>query len=156
MGKVIEKVKLTSLFDSTKTKEVEAVIDTGATMLVLPRDVIEELGLRKIGERRVRYANNQIQIKSVYRGVILELKGRDGIFDVLGEVEGSEPLVGQIVLEALDLIVDPITKTVIPNPRSPDMPMTEILVATAYNSGYMATQSLPKSRKAGLRISARC
>ena len=77
--------------------------------------VIEELGLRNIGERRGRYANNQIQIKSVYRGVILE-KGRDGIFDVLGEVEGSEPFVGQIVLEALDLIVDPITKTVIPNP----------------------------------------
>jgi len=134
MGKVVEKVKLTSLFEPEKSVEVDAIIDTGATMLVLPQDVIEELGLRKIGERRVRYANNQIQIKSVYRGVILELKGRDGIFDVLGEVKGSEPLVGQIVLEALDLIVDPITKTVIPNPRSPDMPMTEILMATAYNS----------------------
>jgi len=134
MGKVVEKVKLTSLFEPEKSVEVDAIIDTGATMLVLPQDVIEKLGLRKIGERRVRYANNQIQIKSVYRGVILELKGRDGIFDVLGEVEGSEPLVGQIVLEALDLIVDPITKTVIPNPRSPDMPMTEILMATAYNS----------------------
>ena len=134
MGKVVEKVKLTSLFEPEKSVEVDAIIDTGATMLVLPQDVIEELGLRKIGERRVRYANNQIQIKSVYRGVILELKERDGIFDVLGEVEGSEPLVGQIVLEALDLIVDPITKTVIPNPRSPDMPMTEILMATAYNS----------------------
>ena len=134
MGKVVEKVKLTSLFEPEKSVEVDAIIDTGATMVVLPQDVIEELGLRKIGERKVRYANNQIQIKSVYRGVILELKGRDGIFDVLGEVEGSEPLVGQIVLEALDLIVDPITKTVIPNPRSPDMPMTEILMATAYNS----------------------
>ena len=139
MGKVVEKVKLTSLFEQEKSVEVKAVIDTGATMLVLPQDVIKELSLRKIGERRVRYANNQIQIKSVYRGVILELKGRDGIFDVLGEVEGSEPLVGQIVLEALDLIVDPITKTVIPNPRSPDMPMTEILMATAYNSGHTAT-----------------
>jgi predicted aspartyl protease len=96
-------------------------------MVVLPRNVIEEIGLRKIGERRARYANNQIQIKSVYRGVILELKGRDGIFDVLCEIEGSEPLVRQIVLEALDLIIDPITKTVIPNPKSPDMPMTEIL-----------------------------
>ena len=139
MGKVVEKVKLTSLFELGKSVEVDAVIDTGATMLVLPQDVIEELGLRKIGERRVRYANNQIQIKSVYRGVILELKGRDGIFDVLGEVKGSEPLVGQIVLEALDLIVDPITKTVIPNPKSPDMPMTEILMATPHNSGHVAT-----------------
>ena len=33
-GKVIEKVKFTSLFESTKTREVKAVIDTGATMLV--------------------------------------------------------------------------------------------------------------------------
>jgi len=34
MGKVIEKVKFTSLFESPKTREVKAVIDTGATMLV--------------------------------------------------------------------------------------------------------------------------
>lgn len=145
MGKVIEKVRLTSLSDPTKTREVEAVIDTGATTLVLPQNVADELGLRKIGKRRVKYANNQIQLKPVYRGVILELKGRDGIFDVLGEVEGSEPLVGQIVLEALDLVVDPITKTVIPNPRSPDMPMVEILMATAYNSRHTARISSPKS-----------
>jgi len=153
MGKVVEKIKLTSLFEPEKSVEVDAIIDTGATMLVLPQDVIEELGLRKIGERRVRYANNQIQIKSVYRGVILELKGRDGIFDVLGEFEGSEPLVGQIVLEALDLIVDPITKTVLPNPRSPDMPMTEILMTTAYNSGYAVRSRSPNPRS-GLRIPA--
>jgi clan AA aspartic protease len=127
MGKVVEKVRLMSLYESTKIREIEAVIDTGTTMLILPEDIVDKLGLRKVGERRVKYANNQIQLKPVYRGVILELKGRDGIFDVLGEVEGSEPLVGQIVLESLDLIVDPATKTVIPNPRSPDMPMVEIL-----------------------------
>ena len=150
MGKVIEKVKLTSLFDSTKLREVEAVIDTGATMLVLPQNVVDELGLRKIGKRRVKYANNQIQLKPVYRGVILDLKGRDGIFDVLGEVEGSEPLIRQIVLEALDLIVDPITKTVIPNPRSPDIPMTEILMATAYNTGYMTYYSEPSCKRKDL------
>ena len=155
MGKVVEKVKLTSLFEPEKSVEVDAIIDTGATMLVLPQDVIEELGLRKIGERRVRYANNQIQIKSVYRGVILELKGRDGIFDVLGEVEGSEPLVGQIVLEALDLIVDPITKTVIPNPRSPDMPMTEILMATPHNSGHTATLRSTQIRQSRIRMFAK-
>jgi clan AA aspartic protease len=135
MGKVIEKVKLTNLFNSTKGGEVEAVIDTGATMLVLPQPVVDELELRKIGDRRVKYANNQIQVKPVYRGVILEVKGRDGIFDVLAEVEGSAPLIGQIVLEALDLVVDMSAKTVIPNPRSPDIPMVEILVATAYDSG---------------------
>jgi len=81
MGKVVEKVKLTSLFDSSETREIEAVIDTGATMLVLPQDIVGKIGLRRVGERRVRYANNQIQLKPVYRGLILEFKGRNGIFD---------------------------------------------------------------------------
>ena len=36
MGKVIEKMKLTSLFDNTKSIEVEAATDIGATMFVLP------------------------------------------------------------------------------------------------------------------------
>ena len=128
MGKVVEKVKLINLFDPTKTKEVEAVIDTGATMLVLPQEVIKGLGLKQVGERKVRYANNQIELKPVYRGVVLQLKGREGIFDVLSEVEGSQPLVGQLILEALDLVVDPVARAVIPNPRSPDMPSAEILV----------------------------
>jgi predicted aspartyl protease len=126
MGKVMEKVRLMSLYDSTKIREVEAVIDAGTTMLILPQNVGDKLGLRKVEKRKIKYANHQIQLKRVYRGVILELKGRDGIFDVLSEIEGSEPLVGQIGLESLDLIVGSVTKTVIPNPKSPDMPMVEI------------------------------
>jgi len=129
MGKVIEKVKLTSLFDPTKTREVETVIDTGATMLVLPEDIVDELGLRKIREATVKYANNQTERKSVYAGLIVELKGRIGNFEAVAEVIGSQPLVGQIVLEALDLVVDPRTRTLIPNPRSPEMPMVEIFIA---------------------------
>lgn len=46
----------------------------------------------------------------------------------LAEEAGSQPLVGQIVLEALDLVVDPRTKTLIPNPMSPEMPTVEILL----------------------------
>jgi len=46
MGKITEKVKLTSLFDPTKSVEVEAVIDTGATMFVLPRNLVDKLGLK--------------------------------------------------------------------------------------------------------------
>jgi len=127
MGKVIERAKITSLFEPTKSAEVEAVIDTGATMVVLPLDLVTKLGLRKIRDTKVRYANNRTEFKSVYGVVTLELKGRVGNFDVLGEVEGSQPLVGQTVLEELDLVVDPRTRTLVPNPKSPEMPVVEIL-----------------------------
>lgn len=51
MGKVIEKVRLTSLFDQTKTRETQAVIDVGATTLVLPQNVVDEFCPRKMEKR---------------------------------------------------------------------------------------------------------
>ncbi len=131
MGKVIEKVKITNLLEPARRIEVEAVIDTGATMVVLPQNVVGQLGLRKIREVRVKYANNKTELKSIYGVVTIEIKGRTGNFDVLAEVEGSQPLIGQVVLEILDLVVDPRTRSLIANPLSPEMPMVEILTATA-------------------------
>jgi clan AA aspartic protease len=136
MGKVIEKVKLTNLFDPTKSVEVEAVIDTGATMVVLPKNLVQELGLEKIEDVRVKYADGRVERKEVYGVVRLELKGRVGNFDVLAENEEAQPLIGQIVLERLDLIIEPSTRKLIPNPRSPDMPMIEVFIAIAYKEKY--------------------
>ena len=134
MGKVVEKVKLTSLFEPEKSVEVEAVIDTGATMVVLPKDIVEELGLGKMREEKVRYANNKVETKPIY-GVNIELKGRSANLDVLVEEKDSQPLIGQVLLELLDLIVDK-TRKLLPNPASPEMPMMEILMTTAYNSVF--------------------
>ncbi|MCU4139282.1 MAG: putative aspartyl protease [Methanophagales archaeon] len=121
--------------------EVEAVIDTGATMVVLPRDIVEELGLRKMREVKVRYANNKVETKPIYGVVNIELKGRSANLDVLVEEKGSQPLIGQVLLELLDLIVEPKTRKLIPNPASPEMPMMEILMAKAYNSRYAVRMS---------------
>ena len=128
MGKVIEKIKVINIFEPEKEIELEAVIDRGATMLVLPQNVIDKLNLRKMREAKVRYANNK------------------------AEPEGAQTLVGQIILEQLDLIVDPSTRRVIPNPRSPEMPMVEILMATPPNSGHAVRLRSPKPF--GLRIPA--
>lgn len=127
MGKVIEKVKITNLIEKSKTLEINAVIDTGATMVVLPQEIVDEFGLKKIRDVKVKYANNKTKKKSIYGVVTIEIKGRVGNFDVLAEEKGSQPLIGQVVLVVLDLIVDSRTKKLIPNPSSPEMPMVEIL-----------------------------
>jgi len=54
--------------------------------------------------------------------VRVELMSRVGNFDVLAEDEGAQPLIGQIVLERLDLMIEPSTKRLTPNLRSPEMP----------------------------------
>ena len=38
----------------------------------------------------------------------------------------SQPLVGQIVLEALDLIADCTNRTLTPRPESPDYPLIKV------------------------------
>lgn len=148
MGKVVGKIKVINVFEPEKAVEIEAVIDTGATMLVLPQNIVDELKLRKMREVKVRYANNKTEVKSIYGIVTVEMCGRAGEFNVLAEPEGAQPLFGQIILKQLDLIVDPGTKKVIPNPRSPEMPMVEVLMATSPNSGHTATLCSAKIAKA--------
>jgi len=128
MGKVVEKVKVTNFKDPSKSLEIEAVIDTGATMSVLPMDTIKRLGLEKIEDVNVRYADNRVEKKEVYGWIILEIAGRRAVFDVLAENKGAQPLIGQIVLERLDLVIEPSERKVIPNPRSPETPMIEIFL----------------------------
>jgi hypothetical protein len=55
------------------------------------------------------------------------LAGRTGLFEILAEPVGATPLVGQVVLEILDLLIDSKGRKLIPNPLSPEMPMMEIL-----------------------------
>ena len=129
MGKVIEKVKLTNFTDPRKSVELDALIDTGATMVVLPQDVVDELCLRKMRETTARYGNGKTETQSVYGVATVEIRGRAGDFDVLAEKKGTQPLIGQIVLEQLDLLVDPKNGSVVPNPASPDVPVVDVLAA---------------------------
>jgi predicted aspartyl protease len=89
MGKVTERVKIANVFEPSKSTEIDALIDTGATMVVLPQDVVRELELKKVREVKVRYAHNKVEMKPVYRAVIMEILGREGTFDVIGEEENS-------------------------------------------------------------------
>jgi predicted aspartyl protease len=127
MGKVIEKLKLTNAFEPRRTVIIDAVVNTGATMLVLPLAVARKLKLRKMRTAGVRYADGRTSTKGVYGVVTAEVRGRAGEFDALVEENGAQPLIGQIMLEQLDLIVDPKRRCLAPNPQSPEIPMLEIL-----------------------------
>jgi len=142
MGKIMMKVKLTNQTDYSKAREgltppdrvrsveVEALIDTGATMLVLPADVVERLGLAEEGRRKVRYADGRVAEVPWVGGVRLEILGREMTCDALVEAAGTVPLIGQIPLESLDLVVDPKTREARVNPASPDAPLLDLLAAS--------------------------
>ncbi len=136
MGKVIAKLKLTNQADlvlksrrllkgrTPRTVEIEALVDTGATRLYLKPSVLRALGLRKSGTVNSRTTNGD-RLRSVYEPVRLELMMRHGVFEVVDIDERVPNLLGQIPLEYLDLIVDPKSQTLRPNPEHGDKQMSE-------------------------------
>ena len=103
---------------------VSGVVDSGAARLVLPQSAAEQLGLQGHGETTVRYADGRREKRPVVSNVWLQLLGRDGIFSAVVEPDRPDALIGAIVLEELDLLVDCTTRTL--RPREPDSIVTEI------------------------------
>ena len=105
---------------------VEGVVDTGAVMLMLPEDVVGRLGLRTRRQVAVTYANEYREIREVAGPVTVHIGNRFMNADCIVGLPSSEPLIGQIVLEALDLVADCANRTVGPRPESPDTPVLKL------------------------------
>jgi predicted aspartyl protease len=104
--------------DRVRHVRVEGVVDTASNYLVLPGKVAEQLGLPGAGEAVVRYADRRSATRPLVGQVHLELKGRQGVFRALVEPDRDTALVGAIVLEDLDLVVDCTHQEL--RPRDPD------------------------------------
>ena len=141
MGKVMERVRLSNIgehldalagkipADAVHTVDVDGLVDTGATCLVIPADLVERLGLRSEGTRQVRYADGRRAPVPLVGGIRLEILGRWMTCDALVHPVGTPVLIGQIPLEGLDLVVDPKNRELRPNPESPDAPLMDVMSA---------------------------
>jgi predicted aspartyl protease len=128
MGKVLVTAKVENLSDlfaveqGTLTPDrvrfldvTDALVDTGATMLGMPKRLIEQLGLRAYRTRNVRTAGGPASLQ-VYQAARLTIQGRDCNCDVMELPDDCPVLIGQIPLELLDWVVDPIGQRLIGNP----------------------------------------
>ena len=95
-----------------------ALVDTGATRLCLPKPLIEQLGLTPYGNAKARTAAGIVDriIYSTVEFTILERKGTLPVTDLPAD---APVLVGHMVLEQLDLCLD-IRKGLIYNPDHGD------------------------------------
>lgn len=136
LGEVRVRVKLTNAVDEAMVRrglltadkirsyEADALVDTGAIRSVLPVHVVKLLGLATVGKARATYANDSTENVDVTEVVGININGRRTTEETL--VLGSEVLIGQTVLESLDLQVDCANNRVIGNPAHPDQPIIKI------------------------------
>lgn len=129
MGKVVVPAVLENLEDLFRVRAGElrpeevrrvevtdALVDTGAVMLSLPKRLVEQLGLIPFRNRTVRTVGGIVQT-TIYRAVQLNVQGREFICDIAEIPDDCPVLIGQIPLEGLDFVVDPIGQRLIGNPE---------------------------------------
>ena len=94
-----------------------------AVSLVIPEEVATELGLRHEGTRTVIYADERREERPV-TNVTIKIGNLSTWTEAIVGPVGSQVLIGQVVLEILDLIADCKNRTL--TPRHPDGPVLAI------------------------------
>jgi predicted aspartyl protease len=94
----------------------DALVDTGATGLLMPKRLIAQLGLDPVRSRISRTIAGHVPLP-IYRAVRLTVQGRDCISDVAEIPDEFSVVIGQVPLELMDWVVDPKGQRLIGNPE---------------------------------------
>jgi len=131
MGKVVTTLTITNRADEVVVSRgfqppdtIRSVIldnvlvDTGATTLCLPTNIIEQLGLSLLKEVDVEMASG-IGKARIFRDATIRLGDREGTFECLELPGGKNPLLGVIPLESLGIEIDLANQKLVTLPISP-------------------------------------
>jgi hypothetical protein len=136
MGEIRVKVKITNAVDEERARagelnsaqvrayEADALVDTGAVRSVIPAQVLHQVGATIRGQRVAEYADGFRPPVGVTGPLLFDIAGRDTLEEAL--VLGDEVLIGQTVLEKLDLLADCANRRLVPNPAHPDQPVSKV------------------------------
>ncbi len=123
MGQIFTTITVTNATDLDKADEGliasmeirstvvdNVLVDTGATYLCLPADVIARLGLRVARTVRLETANGEV-VTRVFRSAQVELLGRETISMCVELPAGSRPLLGAIPMGSMGIEPDLATRS---------------------------------------------
>lgn len=138
MGRVVVSAKIENLSDlyhldtgslspdQVRSVEVpDALVDSGATALAMPKRLIAQLGLRPFRRKQVLTTTGSIEVQ-VYSTVRLTVQGRDCHVDVTEVADECPVLIGQVPLELLDFLIDSQGRRLIGNPAHGGEQMLEM------------------------------
>ena len=96
-------------FEKKHSEKAKALVDTGATLTVLPKELADKLEIKASSESEVESGGGIIKLK---RGEAwIKIKGKEEITPVLISEIIDKVLLGVVILESLGFSVDPATGT---------------------------------------------
>ncbi len=99
---------------------IKALVDSGATMLVIPPEVEEELQLEERDKAIVTTADGTTRTVRMVGGIRIHFENRTTCCDAL--VMGNQVLLGAIPMQGMDVIISPKEEKLIVPPDHPNFP----------------------------------
>ncbi|HEY2382861.1 MAG TPA: clan AA aspartic protease [Terriglobia bacterium] len=128
MGLIYTKIFLGNPWETElKQLEVEALVDTGSMLLCIPEHVALQLRLNTAEEREVTIADGSIRLCRYVGPIEVRFDGRTCFAGAL--ILGDRVLLGAGPMEDINLVINPLTRTVQPNPKSPNIPSTIVMAS---------------------------
>ena len=112
--------------DDVRRAVIPAIADAIATIPALPEDIVDRLGIRRMGSVDVAYADGRREELPIAGPLTVRIGDRHAVSDCIVLPRGSDARVGQLVIRQMDLILDYANQTLSPRPESPDRPMIRL------------------------------
>ena len=96
-----------------KGESLEVLVDTGATVSVFPEELLERLGVKRIGQVKLRIGDGRRIVREV-GNVLLKVEGQQVWSRVIFGKRKDPAVLGLPVLEQLGLTVDPAKGRLVP------------------------------------------
>jgi clan AA aspartic protease len=105
--------------EEVKRMNVNIIVDTGAYNLCINETIQEQLDLPFVEKRKAQLANSHVEEYNVVGPIVLKFKNRRTVCNAMVLQGDSEPLLGAIPLEDMDVLIHPARQELIVNPDHP-------------------------------------
>ena len=105
--------------EEVKRMHINALVDTGSYMLAINESIQEQLQFPIVEKRKAQLANGHIVECDVVSSVELRFKNRQTTCRAMIIPGDSEPQLGSIPLEDMDVLIHPLRQELIVNPEHP-------------------------------------
>jgi len=113
MGLTTIKAKVFNPADLSRSADVEFLVDSGAGHSVVPRSVLQQLGIEPHGSKTFFMVDGTGIARQV-GGAVFECMGERTYAPVVFGEEGDEALMGATTLEGLGFVLDPFRRELRP------------------------------------------
>ena len=105
--------------EEVKEMTINMLVDTGSIFMCINETIKEQLQLKTIEKRKGQLANSEVVEYDVVGPIEVRFKNRRCNVDAIVLHGDSEPLLGSIPLEDMDVLIHPTRQELIVNPEHP-------------------------------------